>query len=88
MYVNNMIYVLLIFLLLFIFNNLLIRESFDKENNRNFDKYRKFSNKLKANMDHVIIHHILLMKYHKSWELYKEEGVDNFNEEINKFIKG
>jgi len=48
MYVNNMIYVLLIFLILFIFNNLLIRESFDKENIRNFDKYRKFSNKLKS----------------------------------------
>ena len=43
-----MIYVLLIFLILFIFNNLLIRESFDKENIRNFDKYRKFSNKLKS----------------------------------------
>ena len=45
-----MIYVLLIFLSLLIFNNYLFTEKFysSEENNRNFDKYRQYSNKLKS----------------------------------------
>ena len=50
MYFNNLIYVLLVFFALLIFNNYLITEKFysREENNRNFDKYREYSNKLKS----------------------------------------
>ena len=46
----NMFYVFLIFLSLLFFNNYLFTEKFysSEENNRNFDKYRQYSNKLKS----------------------------------------
>ncbi len=55
MYANNkmnidMFYVFLIFFGLLFFNNYLITEEFytNEENNKNFDKYREYSNKLKS----------------------------------------
>tara|TARA_B100000886_G_C20068890_1_gene344969 strand:- start:53 stop:505 length:453 start_codon:yes stop_codon:yes gene_type:complete len=46
----DMFYVFLIFFGLLFFNNYLITEEFytNEENNKNFDKYREYSNKLKS----------------------------------------
>ena len=44
-----MLYALLIFIILLTYNNLLVIEKFyNQEDNRNFDKYRKYSKKLKT----------------------------------------